>query len=690
MTAERDTALLGERPPLPLADDARLDEALHDAQVSTLLLSYVHLTHDEAMLDRFAPHLQRVLLQRPEHIPPDLAAELRSKMHAVLTGQVAPEVTEPSAELLRRMMEVSVGEPVADEFVPLLYDQIGLRPDRPRVERPGRSERPNDLRVMVIGLGLAGIATAIRLIQAGYEPVIVERNPDLSGTWYSNTYPGVGVDTSSHFYSFSFAQWPHWTHFKPKGREMREYFSAVAEHHDLRRRTRFSTTLVAAAYDEAGQAWEVRLRGPDGEVVTERVDVLINAGGFSHRPKYPDIPGLDTFAGTTVHTARWDRDVDATGKRVAVIGTGASGVQVVPELAGVASHVDVFMRSRHWVLNNRETDVAISRGMRDAIERFPHYLEWWRFRIYWVIGDGQYVNVLRDPEWDGNMLAVSAVNERMRQFAIDQMQEALADRPDLYERVLPDFPIFSKRIIAHPTWWDTLRRDDVELVDAADLARQRRRDPHHRRDDHPCDVIVLADRLPLLSDARRPRPARDERPHARRRLGRRGSARLPGRHDSPLPQLLPHGGAEQRAQLRRRGEHHRRVPGQLHRRVPRLDAGRGRQGDRADRGRVEGVPRPDRRPAGAHDLEPSALAQLLPEQRRTQLHVVAVPNGRLLERHPRPQTGALRAGRPRRAVRLRAGHPGRTASLTGAEPTVRPGADRLPRGNRRGRGTSRS
>ena len=488
---DTDRALLGATRPLPLPDDAALDEALADAQISTLLMCYVHLSHDTGMLDRFAPHLKQVILQTPEDIPAELANELRARAKAILIGAVAAAGGEPSAELYRRMMEVGVGDRVDDEFVPLLYDQIGLRPDRPRLERPDREPRP-PLRIMVIGLGLAGIVTAIRLRQAGYDPVIIDKNPDVGGTWLLNTYPGVGVDTSSHFYSFSFAQWPHWTHFKPKGDEMYHYFRAVAEHYGLIDVTRFSTAVAGATYEEGTQTWAVRLRLPDGTTATEDVDVLINAGGFVHRARIPDIPGLDDFAGPKVHTARWDRSLDVRGKRVAVIGTGASGVQVVPELAGVACHVDVFMRARHWVLNNRETDVAISPGMKYAIERFPHFLEWWRFRIYWVIGDGQYVNIVKDPAWEGNMLATSPVNERMRQFAIAQMKEGLADRPDLYERVLPDFPIFSKRIISHPSWWDTLKRDDVDLVDTGIERIVPEGIVTTDGALHPCDVIVLA------------------------------------------------------------------------------------------------------------------------------------------------------------------------------------------------------
>jgi 4-hydroxyacetophenone monooxygenase len=448
---------------LPLPDDAHLERALAEAQLPTLLLTYVHLTHDESMLDRFAPHLRPLHLQTPDDIPAALADELRAALRDVLTVRVAPAPGEPSDELFRRMMSTGVGEEVTDEFVPLLFDQIGLRPMPSPADRPGRVAPPADFTVLVIGLGLTGIAAAIRLLDAGYRVRIVEKNPDVGGTWLLNSYPGVGVDTPSHFYSFSFAQWSHWSHYKPKGDEMLRYFRAVVDAYGLREHTQFSTTVGSCTYDEQACAWHVTLRRPDDATEQLTVGAIVNAGGFVQRARFPDINGLAGFAGPVVHTAKWDPTLDLRGKRVGVIGTGASGVQVIPAIADDAHHVTVFMRRKYWVLNNRETDIAVSPGNAYAIRAFPHYREWLRFRVYWQAGDGNYENVLLDPAWAGNDLAVSQKNENLRQFAISQMCASLAERPDIFERVLPDFPIFSKRIISHAVWFETLCRDDVTL-----------------------------------------------------------------------------------------------------------------------------------------------------------------------------------------------------------------------------------
>ena len=462
MTAQPAAALDSARP-LPLPDDAELTQALEEAQLATLLQTYVHLTHDAAMLERFAPHLGPLVMQRPEDVPVQLARELRTRLRDVLTGAVAPIDAEPSFELYQRMMTVGVGEEVTAEFIPLLFDQIGLRPDPPRNEREGRADPPPAFTVLVIGLGLTGIAAAIELLEGGYRVVIVEKNPEVGGTWWLNTYPGVGVDTPSHFYSYSFAQWSHWSHYKPKGDEMQSYFCAVVDKYGLREHTKFSTAVESCVYDEAAIRWQVSVQGPGGSE-TLLVNAVVNAGGFVHRARRPDIAGLDNFAGPALHTAKWDRSVDMRGKRIGVIGTGASGVQVIPALTAEAEHVTVYMRRKYWVLNNRETDIAVSPGNLYAISRFPHYREWLRFRVYWLAGDGNYSKVLLDPGWDGNDLAVSSENEALRRFAVSQMQAELGDRPDLLDKVTPEFPIFSKRIISHAAWWETLKRDDVALV----------------------------------------------------------------------------------------------------------------------------------------------------------------------------------------------------------------------------------
>lgn len=477
--------------PLPLPDDEELRRTLAGADVPTLLLTYVHLTGDEQMLERFAPHHQRLPMQQPDDIPTALTDELRTKLHAVLTGMEPVRDREPSAALLQRMMSVSVGEHVDDEFVPLLFDQIGLQPDPPRREIPTRPMPPTDFHVVVIGAGLTGIAAGVKLQEAGYTFTIIEKNADIGGSWYENRYPGVGVDTPSHFYSYSFEIWPDWTYYKPLGDEMHRYFSAVVDKHGLRARTRFETTTVSCVFDDDTCRWHVTVRTPSGSLESISAHAVIHANGPLSRPVVPDIPGLDQFGGPAMHTSRWDPDVDLGGKSVGVIGTGASGIQVVPAIADEASHVTVFMRSRYWVMTNRRIDEKVSDANRFAMRYIPNFREWFRFRTYWLIADGNYQYIVVDPDWKSDV-SISEANERLRQFAEAQIREDLGDRPDLLEKLLPDFPYFSKRPLNHPLWWKTLKRDDVTV----ETTRIERILPHGVRmvdgTEHAIDALVLA------------------------------------------------------------------------------------------------------------------------------------------------------------------------------------------------------
>ncbi|WP_380879283.1 monooxygenase [Sphingomonas sp. DBB INV C78] len=448
---------------LPLADTAELRAALREANVPTLLMSYVHLTHDAAMLDIFQNYIRPPYSMPPTEIPQECVEDLRARLLDVLTTAGKAKADAPSDELMHRMMSVGVGEPVADEFVPLLYDQIGLKLPVPRNQQPGRKSPPPDFKVLVIGAGLTGLCAGIKLAEAGFDYVTIEKNPEVGGTWYENRYPGVGVDTPSHFYSYSFEISPEWNKYHPHGADMQDYLLHVADKYDLRDNIRFNTTVTKLVYDEPASLWRVTVKTPDGREEVLSANAVINAHGPVNRWKYPDIPGLEEFQGALLHTATWDPTVDLKGKRVAVIGTGASAAQLVPAIAGDVGQLTVFMRSRHWVIYNPEIMDDVTEGVKFALRHIPFYREWFRFRVYWFAADGLFGNVLVDPDWPKDSPAVSAVNEGMRQYALAHLNHKFADRPDLRQQLTPDFPIFSKRIIIDGGWFDALKRHNVAL-----------------------------------------------------------------------------------------------------------------------------------------------------------------------------------------------------------------------------------
>ena len=204
---------------------------------------------------------------------------------------------------------------------------------------------PPDHETLIVGAGFSGIGVAIMLDRAGLgNYVILEAGGDVGGTWFWNTYPGIAVDIPSFSYQFSFEQNPDWSRTYAAGHELRAYAEHCVRKYGLRPKIRFNTEVLDARFVDREGLWRVALAS--GESVTSRF--LINASGVLTTPKSPDIDGVDTFAGHTVHTARWDHDLELAGKRVAIIGTGASAVQVIPEIAPIVNQLNVFQRTPIW------------------------------------------------------------------------------------------------------------------------------------------------------------------------------------------------------------------------------------------------------------------------------------------------------------------------------------------------------
>jgi 4-hydroxyacetophenone monooxygenase len=272
----------------------------------------------------------------------EVAGELRA---AVLDAVLAYEagtpaaVPAPTGALLRELLSLANGEPAPADYTEMLAEDLGFVPGEPPVAPVG-----TDLDAIIIGAGVSGLLAALKLREAGISAVVLEKNGEVGGTWWENTYPGAGVDTPSHLYSYSFFPRDWSTHFGKRD-EVQQYLQDFADAHTLRPLIRFHTEVTAARWDERTARWTVHTAA--GEVFAARA--LISATGVLNRPKVPPIPGLDTFTGEIFHTAQWPAGVDLTGKRVAVVGVGASAMQVVPAIAEQVGHLTVYQRSRQWV-----------------------------------------------------------------------------------------------------------------------------------------------------------------------------------------------------------------------------------------------------------------------------------------------------------------------------------------------------
>jgi 4-hydroxyacetophenone monooxygenase len=362
-------------------------------------------------------------------------------------------------------MEFTVGEPMDDAYMPLLEEELSVTGTDLRAPawRKDDVAPDRDFTVAVVGAGMSGLLAAHRLDQIGVDFVVFDKNDDVGGTWLENSYPGCRVDIPNHFYSYSFAQrndWPY--HFSPQA-VLLDYFRACTDELDLRRHIRFGHTVSAMTWDADSATWTLELDTPDGET-TFRANAVISAVGQLNRPKFPDIPGRDRFAGPSFHSAEWRHDVDLAGKRVAVIGSGASAVQFVPIIAEQTGHLTIFQRTPNWFFPVPHYHEPVQDGLNWLFTHVPSYAQWYRFFLFWRGAEGLLPACKVDPEWPDTSLSVSELNQEVRDLLSMYLEFEFAERPDLAAKVIPQYPPASKRIVLDNGGWPrTLRREDVTL-----------------------------------------------------------------------------------------------------------------------------------------------------------------------------------------------------------------------------------
>jgi cation diffusion facilitator CzcD-associated flavoprotein CzcO len=304
-----------------------------------------------------------------------------------------------------------------------------------------------DFPVVIVGAGFSGLAAGILLKRAGFESfTIVEKSDGVGGTWRANTYPGAACDVQSHLYSFSFEPNPSWSRSYGPQQEILAYLERCAEKYGLYAHCRFETAVTGADFDEARGLWTVHTTRGD---LPARALVLGN--GALHLPSYPDIPGLDSFEGRTFHSARWDHDYDLRGKRVAVIGTGASAIQFVPQIAPKVAKLDLFQRTPPWILP--KPDREMSARERWLMERVPgmHWLR--RTGLYWRLESRAYPLIHDAPR-------ISALGENIAKRFI---AKTIPD-PALRAKVTPDYRLGCKRVLLSNDYYPALTRPNVELI----------------------------------------------------------------------------------------------------------------------------------------------------------------------------------------------------------------------------------
>lgn len=446
---------------------AEIAAALEDVSVPTLLLSLVHLTGDTRYLEEFA-QAGLFLNEIQGFMAEDVKARARALALDALVDyrdRGCPEPAPLPPHVVRRMLDWAACEPVGDEYLPLVSEELDLAGADPRRPEPIEAAQAATCPVLVIGCGESGLLAAIRLAQAGLPYTVVEKNAGPGGTWWENRYPGARVDVANHFYCYSFEPSNAWSHYFAEQPELRDYFTAVMAKHGVAQNVRWQTEVVAARWNDDAARWLVELRGADGELSTVTARAIISAVGQLNRPHLPDIPGADCFAGPAFHSAAWDDGVDVTGRRVALIGAGASGFQIAPAIADDVARLTVFQRTAQWMFPNPMYHDRVPDGVRWAMDHLPYYSRWYRFLVLWPGADKGLDAALVDPAYAAQDHAVSEINALARMMFTEWITGQIGDDQDLLAKVLPDYPATGKRTLQdNGSWIRTLRRDHVELV----------------------------------------------------------------------------------------------------------------------------------------------------------------------------------------------------------------------------------
>lgn len=456
--------------PDPDLELERLRWAVAAANIPTLVMVLYQLTGDQRWLEPpYRPTKTKGLADHDSGgIDEPGQKEIREAAVAAIAGwhRGAPAaVPHPDLDLLLDLLSTCVGEPVPGDYAEMMMVEMGFEPARQR-RHFAPAELPPAFRVAIVGAGISGLLARLLLREAGIPSVVFEKSDSIGGTWHDNRYPGAGVDTPSYLYAYSFFP-RNWSRYFARQGEIYDYIREMASQFGLMEGIQFRTEVLGARYDADRQRWTLRVRNADGSVEDVVANALITATGLLNIPQIPALTGMSEFSGPMFHSARWPKQVDLRGKRVAVVGSGASSMQIVPAIADSVSELAIFQRSPQWIAPVEQVFQAVVSEVHWLMANVPYYREWVRFRHAWTYNDKSHDALQIDPTWSYPERAVSKKNDQQREYFTKFILAELKDRPDLHEKCIPTYPPFEKRMLLDHGWYKTLTRPNVELITEA-------------------------------------------------------------------------------------------------------------------------------------------------------------------------------------------------------------------------------
>ncbi len=477
--------------PLPQGE---LREALGEADLRVLLMVLFHLTADHKWLaEPFLPKRDVNLISDTQAgLSAEAGAEIRRMAEELLSvNKLDVAVDDPGNEMMIKMMSRCLGEVVPSEYAPMMREEMGLASRQVDWSHEMPNSLPTERPVAIVGAGASGIALGANLVKLGIPFVILEKNSQVGGTWHENIYPGCGVDTPNHAYSFSFGTRNSWSRYFAPRDEIQDYLIRSAEDAGIRPYIEFNTAVKKVDWDIANHCWNVTFEGPDGPGELQAM-ALVSAIGQLSLPSIPPIEGVKDFKGPVFHTAAWPEGLELDGKRIAIIGTGASSMQIVPNIVNRLASLHIYQRSPQWARPIPKYHDPIPDGSRWLLEKVPYYAEWFRFAMLWRYGDGLLPSLRKDPNWEQPDRSLNRSNERHRVQMTEHILKELAGRQDLIEKCLPTYPPYGKRILLDNGWYSAITKPNVELI-TEDIRRITRNGVETvDRTSREADIVILA------------------------------------------------------------------------------------------------------------------------------------------------------------------------------------------------------
>lgn len=474
-------------------DADKIRSALGYASINALRIALYHQTRDpELAAMPVKEHPVRGGALSTFVVPRSFHDQIREKALAyLLSGARARPV--PTREEAAELMALFSGRRPTTAEVNYGYEELAFE-EYPRnavwQTTPPKS-RLNDFAVTIVGSGFSGLAAAVQLERLGIRYQIIERLPSLGGTWHINDYPEARVDVPTFAYQYKFEKDYPWQSFFAPQKELLAYANHIADKYHIKPNIRFATRLTNAIWNSASKRWEIELEGSDGVRTKDHTNVIISASGLFSTPKLPAIPGIEDFRGTMFHTTDWDHAFDYRGKKIAVIGTGSTGTQLAREMGLAAGKLTVFQRTANWVTPIAGYHDKVPEEVKWLFNNMPGYRSWFVYTNYYAELATQDLHDL-DPDWIADGGRVNPKNQQLRESLTEFIRSKVSHKKGLFEKLVPTHSPLSRRLVIDNSWYETLVRDNVEVVTEGIKRITANSIIDNNGNEHEVDLIVLS------------------------------------------------------------------------------------------------------------------------------------------------------------------------------------------------------